>query len=115
MLLFGMTFPKHPKEMNITFSRFIYFPTYFALAIIISRVLGVRKQSLCSFIVTIRFVLYSTGPIFINPKLTFITSCLMGFSYFRTPMWFSVCIVSYDVISSKSVIAVFIFSMSDTE
>ena len=58
---FGMTFPKLPKEMNITFSRFIYFPGYFALVIIISGVLGVHIQSLCSFIVTIRFMLHSTG------------------------------------------------------
>ena len=104
-----------PKEMNITFSRFIYFPTYFAFAIIISGVLGVCMHSLCSFIDTIRFVLYSTWPIFINPKLTLITSYLMGFSYFRSPVWFQFCIVSYDTVSSKSVIAVFIFCMFDTE
>jgi hypothetical protein len=112
MLLFCMTFPKLPEEMNITFSRFIYFPTYFALVIIISVVLCVRIQSLCSFIATIRSMLHSTGLTFINPKLTFITSYLMGF---RCSAWFLCCLVSYDAISRKSVITVFNLSMSDTE
>jgi hypothetical protein len=113
MLLFGMTFSRLPKEMNITFSKFIYFPTYFDLVAIINRVVCVRKQSLCSFIVTIWFMFHSAGPTFINSNLTFITSCLIYFSYFRSPVWFLFCIVSYDVISSKYVIAVFIFSTSD--
>jgi hypothetical protein len=112
---FGMTFPKLPKEMNTTFSRFVYFPEYFGLVIIISAVLGVHIQFLCRFIATIRFMLHSTGSTFINPKLTFITSYLMGFSYFRSPAWFLFCIVSYDGISRKSVITVFNLSMSDTE
>ena len=115
LLFFGMTFPKLPKEMNITSSRFIYFPTYFALVIIISGVLGVHKYPLCIFIATIRFKLHSTEPAFINPKLTFITSSLMGFSYFRCPAWLLCCIVSYDAITRKSVITVFNLSMSDTE
>ena len=85
---FGMSFPKLPTEMNITFSEFIYFPTYFGLVIVKTGVLGVRKKSLSSFIATIRFMFHSTGPTFINPKLTFITSCLIGFSYFRSPIWF---------------------------
>ena len=110
---FWYDFSRLPKEMNITFSRFLYFPIYFGFVIIIKRVWGVRKQSLCSFIATIRFMFYTTGPTFINSSLPFITSCLIDFSYFRSPVWFLFCIVSYDAISSKSVITVFNFSTSD--
>ena len=69
--------------------------------IIICGASGVGKQSRCSFIVIIRFVLHSTGPTFINPTLTFITSCLMGFSYFRSQILFQFWIVSYDAIAAN--------------